>query len=88
MNSQFVDEQAHALAKHLLLDDQSANVDRVKRAYLILLAREPTPEEQEQALRYIDHYPLQQTKESDPRVTAWQGFCRVLIASNEFHYVD
>jgi hypothetical protein len=88
MNSQFVDEQAHTLAKHLLLDDHSADIDRVERAYLILLARAPTPEERKQAMRYIDHYPTQQAKGSDPKVTAWQGFCRVLMACNEFHYVD
>jgi len=86
MNSQFVDKQAHALAKHLLLDNNDA--DRVKRAYLILLTRQPTAEEVEQALRYIGNYPTEQTKASDPREITWQGFCRVLMASNEFHYVD
>jgi hypothetical protein len=88
LNSQFMDKQADALANHLLLDGNDTDADRVKRAYLILLTREPTPEEVEQALSYLRNYPVEQTKASEPEVTAWQGFCWVLIASNELHYVD
>ncbi len=87
MNSQFADKQADALARHLL-DNKDGDADRVKRAYLLLLTREPTAEEMEQAVHYIGSYPIEQTKTSDPGATAWQGFCRVLMASNEFHYVD
>ncbi len=87
MNSQFVDKQAHTLARHLL-DNNDADADRAKRAYLLLLTREPTAEELEQSLRYVANYPVEQTKALDAKVTAWQGFCRVLIASNEFHYLD
>ena len=87
MNSQFVDKQAHALTRHLL-DNNDADVDRAKRAYLLLLTREPTPEELEQGLRYIANYPVERTTPLDAKTTAWQGFCRVLIASNEFHYLD
>ena len=53
LNSQFMDKQADALANHLLLDGNDTDADRVKRAYLILLTREPTPEEVEQALTYV-----------------------------------
>jgi hypothetical protein len=87
MNSQFVDKQAHALTRHLL-DSNDSDADRAKRAYWLLLTREPTPEELEQGLRYIANYPVERTNPLDAKTTAWQGFCRVLIASNEFHYLD
>ena len=37
-----------------------------------------------EALRYLANYPAG-AKQS---FTGWQSFCRILLSSNQFHYVD
>jgi hypothetical protein len=70
MNSTFLQERAAGLAKQLGTD--------VSAAYLRVLGRHPTPEEERSALEYI--------KAVGTRGA--ESFFRVLLASNEFIYVD
>ena len=59
-----------------------------QQAYRITLAREPTPEELDQAVKYIESYPRDEDGESDHQVRAWKSFCRLLMTSNEFNFVN
>jgi len=52
------------------------------------LARTPTPDEAAAASRYLKNYPANRQAEAGPNVAAWDSFCRILLASNEFNYVD
>ena len=54
--------------------------ERVRQAYLLALGRPPTSEESRQAMEYV-------VGRSDPR-PAWASLCKMLLASNEFHYVE
>jgi len=83
MNSRFMDERSAGFARYLL--DKTAGDDavRVGRAYRIALGREPSPGEALEAGAYLAELEKKRT-----RAEAWQSFCRVLMASNEFLYVD
>ena len=54
--------------------------ERVRQAYLLALGRPPTSEESKQAMEYV-------VGRSDAR-PAWASLCKMLLASNEFHYVE
>ena len=65
----------------------STDAQRLQRAYVLTLARKPTAHEIEAALAYIG---VAEHKDAGPdaRQKAWQSYCRILMASNEFIYVD
>jgi hypothetical protein len=90
MNSNFVSERAASLAKRLLEDFGSDDARRVERAYLLTLGRRPSEtegNELKEALQYINKF-QQMVSGPEARLKAWQSFCRILIASNDFAYVN
>ena len=82
MNSGFLDDRAHGFAQRLL-DGAEDDAERVELAYRLALTRPPHAEERRRMENFVSGYP-----ESSRKPVAWQGLCRVLMASNEFHYVD
>ena len=74
MNSAFVAERARGLAK-ILAEGASGDAQRVERAYLMTIGRMPGKDEVRDALGYL-------------RRSTWESFCRILIASNDFVYVN
>ena len=86
MNSDFVTTRSGNLARELLRAKGQGNGARIRSVYLKILNRPPTPDESAAALRYVAEFALRQPK-ADP-VAAWQSFCRVLMASNEYIYLD
>lgn len=87
MNSDFVQARARALASRLLQLDEVDDSARIERAYWIALTREPESQEVDQLLDYIAEYPLRESA-TDGRLERWQGFCRLLLGSNEYNYVN
>jgi hypothetical protein len=57
----------------------------VEKVYLTILNRRPQTGEIDQALTYVSGF---QTKFSAPELEAWQSYYRILLASNDFIYVD
>lgn len=86
MNSKFVSEQAAAVAKSVLADAALEPKAKVERVFLRVLNRTPTAAEVDNALSYAASFRQRfpKTNEAD----AWQSMTRVLLASNEFIYVD
>jgi len=90
MNSALVEEQTEAMAKRLVaiptVDQRIANVFRR------ILHRIPTPNELTAGTDYISK--AQQTaslsglNESERELRAWQSYCRIMLSSNEFAYVE
>ena len=87
MNSDFVAERAVNLADSLLDERGADDALRLERAYLAVLNRNPTPEEVEDAVGYLDRYE-ERFPGATARRDAWGSYCRVLMASNEFIYLD
>ena len=58
---------------------------RVREAYERALSRPPTAREVDEALTYVAKF--EQEWKGD-RKRAWQSFCKSLMASNEFSYLN
>ncbi len=86
MNSKFVAEQADALAKQVLGMAGLDAKQRVEQVYLRILNRPPAPAEVDNALSYAASFRQRFPKTVDS--DAWQSMARILLASNEFIYVD
>jgi len=92
MNSQFVTEQAGALAEQLLAKPELSDEGRVQVAYARCYSREPLRHEVDRALRFVASYTEQASRPglagSKARLQAWQSLCRALLSANEFVYFD
>lgn len=87
LNSDFLTERSADLAKALLDNKQLTDAARIERAYLRVLNRPPDKAETAQALNYIAGF-MQKFPGERSAPKAWQSFCRVLMAANDFIYVD
>ena len=84
-------EQAAALAKKLLSAELPGDAMRVSRAYEILYARPATKAESDRAMSHVASATASLDSIGDAnakRQTAWTSLCRVLMAANEFVYVN
>ena len=76
MNSGFATKTAQGIVDRL----DGSVMERVEGAYRVVLARPPTRDESDRAMAYVAAY-----AEDRP---AWTSLCKMLLASNEFHYVE
>lgn len=88
LNGSVVLKNSRLLAEKLLAlpgDDEG----RVREAYELALSRPASAAEVDQVLTFIGSIEKALPSEAkDRRVQAWQSFCKALIASNEFIYVN
>ena len=87
LNSEFLTEASNAVAKQVWGVAASGNAPRIANAYLLILNRQAAPEEIEGAVKYIEGF-KQKVKGEKAEAAAWQSFCRILMSSNDFIYVD
>lgn len=91
MNSKLVASQSKNLATSLL-ESIATDAGRITEAFERFYSRPPTPSEVESSLGFIASY--EDTLRSrgvmaeQLRPQAWQAFCRALMATNEFLYVN
>ena len=82
MNSEFMAIQARAFAARIE-KSATADVERVKAAYRIVFQREPREKELTLGVRFVSAKPV-----ATDKLTRWQQYAQILLASNEFMYVD
>jgi len=82
LNSGFMIAQAQAFAARVEKMGTS-DADRVTAAYRLAFGRSPEKAEADLALRF-----LQLPNKTDDKLTRWQQYAQVLLASNELMYVD
>jgi len=87
LNSEFLTDRSTDVAKLLLADSALTDAARVESLYLRVLNRQADKEEIAQALNYIAKF-KQKFAADITDAKAWQSLCRVLMASNDFLYVD
>tara|TARA_R110002095_G_scaffold216429_1_gene213718 strand:+ start:100849 stop:104139 length:3291 start_codon:yes stop_codon:yes gene_type:complete len=92
MNSEFVMQNTMDLANQIMHETHLDNPARVNRIYEKIFSRPATVMETSRALNYVGQYrqklnSLEMSDEEKEQRT-WQSLCRVLIASNEFLFVD
>jgi uncharacterized protein DUF1553/uncharacterized protein DUF1549 len=92
MNSALVLKATHSMAEKLLAEQGVNDSDRVREVYERALARPPAASDIDRALTFIGE--LEKALEpheadaSKRRLSAWQSFCKALLSSNEFIYVN
>jgi hypothetical protein len=85
LNSEFLTERAKKFSQAMLDPKDLTDEIRIKLAYLRILNRPATEEEVIQARNYVTSL---KEKYSKSAIDAWQSFSRILMASNEFIYLD
>ena len=87
LNSEFISQRSKGLATLLLKDTTISDSERIERAFLAAFARKPMAGEIDKALNYIAAL---QEKIGSPeaKAYAWQSYCQILMASNEFAYIE
>jgi hypothetical protein len=91
MNSDFVREQAAALAKRVLATPVSY-AQRITLAYQLALSRNPTDAERARADKYLIEegralIPVKAGKTDEAAHLSWTTFCQALFACAEFRYL-
>jgi hypothetical protein len=79
LNDPFVNDQARALAARLAGEEPAGGESRIRRLYLLALARPPSPAEIEIGRRLLA---------PDGDIDPWERYCQVILSSNEFIYID
>lgn len=87
LNSPLVVEQSKVIANDVLGTGNVSDEKRVARMYLKVLRRLPSANEAVAVLDYIKRVRAK-LKGNDEFVRSWASFCQVLLASNEFRYID
>jgi Protein of unknown function (DUF1553)/Protein of unknown function (DUF1549)/Planctomycete cytochrome C len=85
MNSSVMLQHSRKMAEGLLDRTDFDDAARIREAYERALSRPATPLEIDKALSFIAG--IQQEWNGD-KTRAWQSFCKALLASNEFIYVN
>ena len=92
MNSTLVLKSTRAMAQHLLDHKDMDDAGRIRDAYERALARPPASTDIDRALTFIAQIEKAMEaneKDADKRhLFAWQSFCKALLSSNEFIYLN
>ncbi len=85
MNSSVILKHSKQMAESLLNQASVDDAGRIQQAYLRALGRPATAQEVDSALTFI----ARMEKEwNGNKVNAWQSYCKSLLASNEFVYLN
>jgi hypothetical protein len=91
MNHPFVAEQAAAFARRLLNSSRDP-AQRVDFAHRLAYARASRTDERQRGAKYFEAYQHELTRAgvaaTDAELEAWTSYARVLLAANEFVYID
>jgi mono/diheme cytochrome c family protein len=88
LNSEFVHEQARHLSHRTALALLQGQGRRVEMIYQLALGRAPTHQERQLALGFVQNaVPAEPVGDEKP-LDAWEQLSQVLLASNEFMFVD
>lgn len=90
LNSDLVMDAAAGLAKRLVEGGDRDDAAKLERAYQLAYGRSPTPSETQQQLAFLEaaRRTVSETAGSEQAVDPWSILCQVLLASNEFIYVN
>ncbi len=87
LNSDFLTNASKEISKTVWGAAAKSNGERINNAYALILNRLASKEEIDAAMQYIEGY-KQKAQGEKAEALAWQSYCRILLASNDFLYVD
>ena len=82
LNGPLLAEQAKLLVGRLEREFPGQNAEQVERVYWLLLSRAPSEQELQWALEFVGD------ATGEERNNRWQQYVHVLLATNEFMYLD
>ncbi|MCA8988824.1 MAG: PSD1 domain-containing protein [Planctomycetaceae bacterium] len=82
LNGPLLTEQAKHLVTRLEQEFPGQNEKQIDRAYWLLMSRSPTDQERTLALDFVGE------ASGEERLSRWQQYAQVLLATNEFLYLD
>ncbi|MBC8290657.1 MAG: DUF1553 domain-containing protein, partial [Planctomycetes bacterium] len=82
LNSNFIQDRAAAMTKLKEFSESGSDSARVDLLYQRTFSRSPTAEETQLALRYV------RNQSENSKTSPWQRLAHVLLAANEFVFVD
>ena len=82
LNSKFIQDRAAVMTKLKVFTAAKSDLARVELLYQRTFSRLPTDDEVQLALRYV------QSQSENSKTTPWQRLAHVLLAANEFVFVD
>jgi hypothetical protein len=92
MNSSLMLKHSQLMAETLLKDGALDDAARIRAAYERALSRPPSARETDQALTFIARVDKaladRHSEGEERRRLAWRSFCKALMASNEFIYLN
>ncbi|NQV24484.1 MAG: DUF1553 domain-containing protein [Rhodopirellula sp.] len=87
LNSDFIQDRAAALASLREITSATTDADRVTLLYQRVFSRSPEPDELQLAIRYVESL-SGTSKGGESTARRWHQLAHVLLASNEFIFVD
>ncbi len=84
MNAPLMDEASRGFAKRLGREAKGGEADRIGQAFQVAFSRPPDAGEVSEWQDFLERYRVASGSSSE----AWQALCRVLLASNEFLYLQ
>lgn len=87
LNSAFCVQRAQRMAEGLGRQAEIGDAERVRRAFELAIAREPTPAEMDAAMEFIQKQKRHYVRRKDAVLRTWTDFCQSLLASNAFLYL-
>jgi hypothetical protein len=88
LNSEFMVRQAKALSARLTRDPAEPDSSRVSRAFLLLYGRPANDREVRVATEFLAGRDAPSGPPGGQPLTRWEQLAQVLLAANEFLYVD
>jgi hypothetical protein len=94
MNSGLIQEASLGLARSVLAEAPREDASRLADVHGRTLGREPTAREIDRGTKFLRKYRLaladgpDRSHADERELTAWQGYCRVILSSSELLFVD
>ncbi|MEZ6150205.1 MAG: DUF1553 domain-containing protein [Pirellulaceae bacterium] len=88
INAPLLQEQAQGLVSRLHQASLQNDSNRIKQAYLWLYSRAPSARELQLGLAYLTAPRVGEVPKGDTALARWQQYAHVLLASNEFIFID
>ncbi len=86
MNNDFFEQRARTFAARLLESAGLTDRERIEQAVRQAWGRPAETAELDDLSRFVASYPSRRTESAAP--TGWVSLCRLLLASNNFFYID
>jgi hypothetical protein len=87
LNSEFMTEQARGVVKQLANEKDEAA--KIQKAFVLLYGRPATERDVKMGLDFLAMpEPTLPSTEPKPKLSRWEQYAQVLLATNEFTFVD